>query len=393
MVHRVLCIAKRTLLAREAAHWNDSRSNLEINSMRRREARRVPAIAVLSVNRPHTGVFNTVRMVGPWRRAGSEGQGEHSPDRLIQYTKRLYTIHKKFQSFKILCTFRSLQLSERSPNRIQSSQKVVVKMGNVLKERPSYQQVRNAPSGVAGNITRGSNARQRLPADRYAAPSKDTRNLDLEKSRSLDSEYDSKYKYNTATDFDKSRSFDDDYAERSAATQQYLDDGRSFSNDQMYAKNAGKQNSPQTYGNRLYEHDMGRKTLERSPLLDYRRQQQQRQQSRNRDRSPNSSGDQMYRMSRSYEQTANNPIRRDLSPSKIIVNHTLMANHASPGSEYDVEYDSRMNEELIKEAKIVTEFLYGNKAKAEAYMNQRRRDAKQMSQVAGTPSSGRYIRN
>lgn len=310
----------------------------------------------------------------------------------------------------------------------QPSHKVVVKMGNVLKERPSYQQVRNAQLSaappIAGNTgSRGGSARQRMPAERYAAPtSKDNRNLDLEKSRSLDNEYDSKYnKYNPANDFDKSRSFDDDYAER--AGKKYLDDGRSFSNDQVYAKGgggSGKQTSPQmAYGNRLYDHDammfdMARKSMERSPLLDYRRQQQQQRQQANRmrDRSPNSSGggggggsDQMYRMSRSYEQQTpannnnNNHMnmnvnRRDQSPSKIIVNHTLMANHASPGSEYDVEYDPRMNEELIKEAKIVTEFLYGNKAKAEAYMNQRRRgDAKQLSQIAGTPSSGRYIRN
>lgn len=308
---------------------------------------------------------------------------------------------------------RSLQLSERSPNRMQPSHKVVVKLGNVLKERPSYQQVRNAPATASSvapiNNTNRQNSRQRIPQERYAAvPPKDNRNLDLEKSRSLDSEYEKYNKYNPATDFDKSRSFDDDYAERGggggSGGKQYLDDGRSFSNEQVYAKNAAstKQSSPQSYGARLYDHemmyDMARKAMERSPILEFRRQQ--RQQNRNRDRSPNNSADQLYRMNRSFEQTAANQGRRDQSPSKIIVNHTLMANHSSPGSEYDgpsvdydVEFDPRMNEELIKEAKIVTEFLYGNKAKAEAYLNQRRRDAKAMSQIAGTPSSGRYIRN
>lgn len=299
---------------------------------------------------------------------------------------------------------------------MQPSHKVVVKMGNVLKERPSYQSVRNITSAGAGvastNNGRGSSARQRMPPERYTTPAKDSRNIDLEKSRSLDSEYDSQYKYIAPTDFDKSRSFDDDYAERSGGNgsggNRHLTDERSFSNDQVYAKNpasSGKQTSPQTYSSRHYDHemlyDLACKSMERSPLLEFRRlQQQQRQQNRVRDRSPNRCGDQMYRLNRNSDQPVNNSNRRDQSPSKIVVNHTLMANDASYGSdydgpaiEYDVEYDPRMNEELIKEAKIVTEFLYGNKAKAEAYMNQRRRDAKQMSQIAGTLSSGRYIRN
>lgn len=286
---------------------------------------------------------------------------------------------------------------------MQPSHKVVVKLGNVLKERPSYQQVRNAPAAPPASR---ANARQRQPAERYAAPPKDTRNLDLEKSRSLDSEYEQFTKYNPATDFDKSRSFDDDYNERGNGGNKYLDDGRSFSNDQVYAKNPApnKQTSPQTYGSRLYDHemmyDMARKVMERSPILEFRRQQQRQQQNRNRDRSPNSNGDQMYRMNRSFEQPPpQNQSRRDQSPSKIVVNHALMAGHPSPGTEYDgppeyeTDFDPRMNEELIKEAKIVTEFLYGNKAKAEALLNQRRREAKPMSQIAGTPSSGRYIRN
>lgn len=299
-----------------------------------------------------------------------------------------------------------MQLSERSPNRMQPSHKVVVKLGNVLKERPSYQQVRNTPTAPA---TSRANTRQRQPVERYTAPPKDTRNLDLEKSRSLDSDYEQFNKYSSNTDFDKSRSFDDDYNERGNGANKYLDDGRSFSNDQVYSKNPAsnaKQTSPQSYGSRLYDHemmyDMARKVMERSPILEFRRQQQlQRQQNRNRDRSPNSNSDQMYRMNRSFEQPPpSNQSRRDQSPSKIVVNHALMGNHPSPGTEYDgpaVEYetdfDPRMNEELIKEAKIVTEFLYGNKAKAEALLNQRRREAKPMSQIAGTPSSGRYIRN
>lgn len=301
-----------------------------------------------------------------------------------------------------LLSIRSLQLSERSPNRMQPSHKVVVKLGNVLKERPSYQQVRNSSTAPANNR---SNNRQRVPAERYTVSPKDTRNIDLEKSRSLDSEYE-KYKYNPSMDFDKSRSFDDDYTDRGSGNK-YLDDNRSFSNDHVYAKSTvagAKQTSPQVvYGSRLYDHemmyDLARKAMERSPILEFRHQQQ-RQQNRARERSPNSGGEQIYRMNRSFEHKVSQQGRRDQSPSKNAVGHGMLGSGSSPGSDYDgpvvdfdVEFDPRMNEELIKEAKIVTEFLYGNKAKAETYLNQRRRDTKAMSQIAGTPSSGRYIRN
>lgn len=242
---------------------------------------------------------------------------------------------------------------------------------------------------------------------------KESRNADLEKSRSLDSEYD-KYQYNVPTDFDKSRSFDEDYGESNSA--KYLDDSRSFSIDQVYSKNKQtpppRQSSPQNYGSRLYDHelmyDTSRKAMERSPLMDYKRQQKPKNSIRNsRDRSPNINRDSMYRaISRNLDQSqAQQQLMRDNSPSNVstlLVNHSAIGSSSSPGSDFNtntVEYDMRgnvMNDELIKEAKLVTEFLYGNKAKAEKYLNQRQRNSKsnRSHHVAEAPAtSGRYIRN
>lgn len=242
--------------------------------------------------------------------------------------------------------------------------------------------------------------------DRY----KDSRSTDLEKSRSLDSEYE-KYQYN---DFDKSRSFDEEYSDGT-----YLDGNRAYNVDQTYTKTnkqmcQPRQSSPQNYGSRLYDHDMSydmaRKTLERSPLMDYKRQQQAKYSNRStRDRSPNIGRDAAYRsMAKSFDHGQSQQIIRDHSPSNMYgtKSHSVMGNNSSPVSEYDVkacdystDYNVRsniVNDELIKEAKLVTEFLYGNKGKAEAYLNQRRRDTSKSnrSHVTGTnASSGRYIRN
>lgn len=262
---------------------------------------------------------------------------------------------------------------------------------------------------------------------------KENRNADLEKSRSLDSEYE-RYQY---SDFDKSRSFDEDYGEHNI--NKYSDDNRSFSIDQVYSKGQRKVNDPSNYKNsgggsnaRLYDHELmyEMSRSQRSPVIDnYKRQQQKLGVNvrTSRKRSPNLNRESSYRtMTRNIDPSK---VYRDPSPSNvstIVVNHsTTLGNsggHTSPGSDYDgnagdYDYDyessvrgNAINEELIKEAKLVTDFLYGNSNKsnkADTYLNShRRRDTKPTSNrshaSAGSnavPSSSsavasaRYIRN
>lgn len=259
---------------------------------------------------------------------------------------------------------------------------------------------------------------------------KENRNADLEKSRSLDSEYE-RYQY---SDFDKSRSFDEDYGEHRGPSE-----NRSFSIDQVYLKGQRKVNEPPNYNNsgggsnaRLYDHELmyEMSRSQRSPVIDnYKRQQQKMGHSArtSRKRSPNLNRDASYRST-----TRNmDPSKgyRDPSPSNvstIVVNHSTTigssGGHTSPGSDYDgnagdYDYDyecsvrgNAINEELIKEAKLVSDFLYGNSNrsnKADTHLNShRRRDAKptsNRSHVSAGPNavpssssavaSARYIRN
>lgn len=311
---------------------------------------------------------------------------------------------------------RSLQLTERSPIRNQQSHKVVVKVGNVPKERVNHTQIRNIASTGSSNFR--PNSRQYVAnSERY----KDSRTSDLEKSRSLDSEYD-KYKYNPGLDFDKSRSFDEDYAEKNDNS--FINDALSFNIEQVYSKNkqpAPNQNSPQTYGSRLYDHelmyDLARKSMDRSPILDFKRGHKHATGSSSgsggggisrskRERSPN--------INREYRMQNRSQDHSPVNVSTLMINHpTGLGSNSSVASEYevgnaptdfDVEFDVRsntMNEELIKEAKLVTGFMYGNKTKNDAYANPRRRDTKSnrsnaaagMTTTTAATSSGRYLRN
>lgn len=250
---------------------------------------------------------------------------------------------------------------------------------------------------------------------------KENRNIDLEKSRSLDSEYE-RYQY---SDFDKSRSFDEDYGESS--TKKYLEDNRSFSIDQVYSNGPRKAISPPNYSSggannaRLYEHELMYEMArsQRSPIIDtYKRQQQKHGGStrNSRKRSPNLNRDASSYRSMSRNMEPSKVMYRDTSPSNIstiVVNHSTAlgssGGHTSPGSDYDgnvadydcdYEYESggrgnAINDELIKEAKLVTDFLYGssnnnNKSnKADSYLNsQRRRDTKPSNRSHGASSSG-----
>lgn len=108
------------------------------------------------------------------------------------------------------------------------------------------------------------------------------------------------FDYNDKYQFDKSRSFDDDYRYQKAQQQAaFNNEYRSISNDRMNssaaaaaasavaattATTAGKllhtKNSPQSYGSRLYDHemmyDLDRELINRSPIIEFRRQQNSR---------------------------------------------------------------------------------------------------------------------
>ncbi|XP_037945528.1 uncharacterized protein LOC119677989 [Teleopsis dalmanni] len=235
---------------------------------------------------------------------------------------------------------RSLQLSERSPNR---SHKMIVCVGQSLTApNPAavYQQANlraniNSSGGGHSNFPptiRTTVKSQPILVNNSNSSGSRLRSNEVDKSRSFDFDY---CNYNTATpkshpstgnisnnqnvpmrlDFDKSRSFDDDYREPinsnnnlSAGSMRYLKatDGTAGSNSTGRLRRSSpvgsggsgsierttrspqssgsscnnlnlprQSTSPQNYGTRLCDHeltyDMLRKSLDRSPIMDFRR--------------------------------------------------------------------------------------------------------------------------
>lgn len=227
-----------------------------------------------------------------------------------------------------------------------------------------------------------------------------------EKQHSFETVDYNKYQYNSKLDFDKSRSFDDDYSNDQIRANKFINENRSLSNDRVFSSNASnataktKPNTAQNYGTRLYDHemmyDMARKVMDRSPIMEFN--DRARDPSRSRERSPNNSSNEHSLSSHrntKYHKEHFGANSGELSPNEYI------RNRLSPGSEIDIvrDYDMKyksdvLDSELIKEAQLVTEFLYGNRTKAEILLNQRRKEQKQLNQRPGTmSSSGRYIRN
>lgn len=270
---------------------------------------------------------------------------------------------------------RSLQLTERSPSRAHGN-KTVIKIVGSAKERTPPHLRANPPPVVASVRSAGSRSRHAT-----AEWPRDAAKADIEKSRSLDSDYDC-YQCN---DFDKSHSFDEDFADSAGC--RHLDDSRSYSIDQMHSK--GKQKSQS-----LRVHDSSRAAP----------------------RGPNAPVKQRYRIGHERtpkpEPAYRNPARaldqpqyqkalRDHSPSKLHAMHSSFGSNTSSGYEYDDgraaysdDYELRdgaLNDELIKEAKLVSNFLYGGKAKADTLSNQRRADAKPSRKgAAPAAAAGRY---
>lgn len=248
---------------------------------------------------------------------------------------------------------------------------------------------------------------------------KDIRNADLEKSRSLDSEYE-RYQGNSRTEFDKSRSFDENYSDQ-VPQSKYLDYPNAIR--QPVPTKLG---SPQNYGNRFHDteliYDKSRKSLTRSPLMSHKhdpkashaKHQQIRGGKREGERSPNLNRENVYRsMTKSFDhlqsaipmqqiQSTSVQSIRDHSPTKRIHGNShisALAKTTSPSSDYDlnasdfnVSYDIRSNGKsdiLSKEAKLRSEYYFGSKANLESYLNQRRRETAK----ASIAPSARYLRN
>lgn len=277
----------------------------------------------------------------------------------------------------IFNTPRSLQLTERSPSRAKQAFKISSGLSNV----------------------QPNNKYTQPPRDR---PNKRSDQVGQDKQHSFEAEY-NKYQYNSKLDFDKSRSFDDDYSNDQIRASKFINENRSLSNDRVFSSNAS--NAPakvkpnmaaQNYGTRLYDHemmyDMARKVMDRSPIMEFN--DRKRDQSRSRERSPNSSSEHLlHRNSKNHKE--------HFGVNQAETTNEYIRNRLSPGTEVDIVHDYDMkyksdvlDSELIKEAKLVTEFLYGNRTKAEILLNQRRKEQKQLNQRPGTmSSSGRYIRN
>lgn len=285
-------------------------------------------------------------------------------------------------------------------------------------------------NGNSNNIN-NNNSNNRLAVTKERQY-KDLRNSDLEKSRSLDSEY----QVNARTDFDQSRSFDENYGEQ-VAPSKYLD---SYTNSMKQAvvttqssppppppptSSSSSQSQsqplqpqlpdslPNNYANRYYDldvaYDKSRKSLTRSPLIGYKHEPKNTHAKHSQ-----STRDNAYRsITKSFDhlqsaittqqqqiQSASMQAMREHSPTKRAYsqNHMSALAKMSPGydlnaSDFNVSYDIRSGkgDMLNKEAKLLSEYYFGGKANADAsYLNQRRREP---TKPSPTPPSARYLRN
>lgn len=174
-----------------------------------------------------------------------------------------------------LSTHRSLQLNERSPNQAHKQ------------KHPA-----GPPPLPNRNSSYGSKP-PRHPQQPTQTQNRSFRASEVDKSRSFDLDYGSGFTaatYNHSTsnftsnrsDLDKSRSFDEDYRDPSGTSSggsgRYLKATNSteVSKTKPPRKSSPRQTtSPQNYGTRLCDHeltyDMMRRTLDRSPIMDFNR--------------------------------------------------------------------------------------------------------------------------
>lgn len=284
---------------------------------------------------------------------------------------------------------RSLQLSERSPNRSQL-QKLVVRIGNTPvpqstttqaskhRDKPDYVHVRSKTT-----LT--------MPSSKYSAQS--LRNSDNSLPGSTQAKSYEMLDFNGKSSVDygfesdgKSKSFDDDFcfntkATRSGNATRNFAGNRAFSQDRVLlappTASKSLRNSPRSYGSRLVDHDAvydvaSRRAATRSPIMNF-----------------------------SNRITVNPPLSRERSPvggrrsrdkerdgykkqNFLKPRQTTTPNRSPNRSPSDS--DDSINESanrVLKDKSLVAEYLFGLKRKQQAGLSR-------SGNQSGTSSSGRY---
>lgn len=285
---------------------------------------------------------------------------------------------------------RSLQLSERSPNRSQL-QKLVVRIGNTPvpqsttstlskhREKPDYVHVRSKttltmpPTKYSSTSLRNSD--NSLPGSTQA---KSYEMLDFNGKSSVD--------YGFESD-SKSKSFDDDFCFNTKVTRNgnntrtAFSGSRAFSQDRVMLApptNATKslRNSPRNYGSRLYDHDVlydaaSRRAATRSPIMNFSNRISVNPPL-SRERSPVGG-----RRSRDRE-------RDGYKKQNFLKPRTTTTPNRSPNRSPS-DSDDSINEsanKVLKDKSLVAEYLFGLKRKQQAGLRS--------GNQSGTSSSGRY---
>ncbi|KAG5677078.1 hypothetical protein PVAND_006862 [Polypedilum vanderplanki] len=224
------------------------------------------------------------------RSSSSSSDGENN-GRVRQHSRPPFK--NTFGDYRIRRS-RSLQLSERSPNRSSLLQKLVVRIGNTATSQQATQ-LNNKYRDKAAEYT---NARSKttlsMPTAKYNSQSLRNSDNSLPSSSSQAKSYEvldfngkSSVDYGFESD-SKSKSFDDDFCfntkvtrNSNNSTKNVFSGNRAFSQDRVLlvppVTNISKslRNSPRNYGSRLYDHDMlydvaQRTAASRSPLMNYR---------------------------------------------------------------------------------------------------------------------------
>ncbi|XP_055602214.1 uncharacterized protein LOC129751004 isoform X2 [Uranotaenia lowii] len=300
---------------------------------------------------------------------------------------------------------RSLQLSERSPSRqqmvpgalLQQQQqqqqqqpqqqphKVVVRLGNVPKERPLYAVTTGGRKLLTHDSMKGGfRVSPNSTLDRLRRETAMAHTIvDVDKSKSFDNNNYGVYEY----DFDKSKSFDENFGLDAEKRVYASTEGRSYSHDRVFSStgtsssneysqsSTSRNKSPQqSYGARLYEHDlqfeMGRNALSRSPIMNYG---QRRPMSRERSPVPGASKPALLG---SYQKPSDLYLMRNLTPDSEFDDRTTPDFCDEPPK-------AATTTSSFKEAELVKKFLYATKNKQ---MQREARNA--VVPPAGTPSSG-----
>lgn len=298
------------------------------------------------------------------------------------------------------CPFRSLQLSERSPNRSQL-QKVVVRIGNTPaapqstnntsnertkhRDKPDYVHTRSKTTLIIPSKHNAQSLRNSDNSLQSSAQTKSFEMLDFNGKISVDCGFESD---------SKSKSFDDDFCFNTKVTRNgnsnrnVFSGNRAFSQDRVLtvpsssaAASKSLRNSPRNYGSRLYDHDIlydvaNRRAATRSPLMNFNNRISVNPPL-SRERSPVGG-----RRSRDKERDG---YKKQSSNSFLKPRTTTTPNRSPNRSPSDS--DDSINEsanKILKDKSLVAEYLFGLKRKQQANLNR-------SGNQSGTPSSsGRY---